>query len=457
MKNILSFLLLLVLATSCVHQKETPPVKQKPNIVIFIADDAGWRDSGAYGNPYIHTPTIDSLARSGMRFTNFYLTTSSCSPSRASIMTGLYPHNTGAHELHMPLPLEKVVFPGLLQDAGYYTAAAGKWHLGPKRSEFDSIYGPLDDSGAGNWSRAIENRPKDKPFFMWFAARDPHRPYKDDQIQQVHNAQEVVVPPYLPDNMETRIDLKYYYDEMARLDRNMGRIISQLNSQGELDNTLVIYMSDNGMPFPRAKTRLYASGIKSPFIAVWPGKIPAGVVNESLLSAVDIAPSLAEIAGAKSSEEFIGHSFLSLLLGQTKDVREYAFSEHNWHDFRASERAVADEEFMLIRNYYPELSATPPADAVNSSTYQGMVRLYQMDSLEAQFKDSFMKPRSEYEFFDLRNDPYQMTNLIMNEDYADKIHQMKQVLMNWQRDYADTIAGKSRPDRFDRITGDRID
>ena len=181
----------------------------RPNFIIFIADDAAWNDSGAYGNPLIKTPNIDALARQGMRFTNAFVTTSSCSPSRCSIMTGMFPHNTGAMELHMPLPADRALFAGQLQKAGYYTASAGKWHLGPPRSEFDSIFPVREASGQADWLRALKNRPKDKPFFLWLASIDPHRPYQQGIIPNPQSPEDVVVPDYLPDNDSTRKDLRY--------------------------------------------------------------------------------------------------------------------------------------------------------------------------------------------------------------------------------------------------------
>ena len=141
----------------------------------MIADDLGWNDVGCYGHPHIRTPNIDRLARQGLKFTHAFLTCSSCSPTRCSIMTGRYPHSTGAAELHQPLPPDQVVFPGLLKTAGYYTASAGKWHLGPApKVHFDAVVGggPI---GCENWVKTLKERPKDRPFFLWLASIDPHR------------------------------------------------------------------------------------------------------------------------------------------------------------------------------------------------------------------------------------------------------------------------------------------
>ncbi len=221
---------------------------EPPNFLVFIADDMAWDDCGAYGHPSIRTPHIDELARQGMRFDNAFLTCSSCSPSRCSILTGRYPHNTGASELHQPLPEDQITVAKLLKQAGYYTAAAGKWHLGPsEKKNFDRIHPGREKV----WQQAIEQRPRDQPFFLWMAFFDPHRPYQPDTIKQPHTPADAVVPPYLPDVPDTRHDLALYYDEIARMDSVIGDVLAELELQGVADNTVVVFLSDNGRPFRR--------------------------------------------------------------------------------------------------------------------------------------------------------------------------------------------------------------
>ncbi len=150
----------------------------RPNIIFIIGDDISIDDIGAYGNTYARTPHIDDLAAQGLRFNNMYVTSSSCSPSRVSILTGRYPHNTGAAELHSPVPSHLVYFPELLKASGYYTALAGKWHEGPNTSRaYDTILADKAANGEGGeaqWEQLYLNRPKEKPFFFWLAAYDAH-------------------------------------------------------------------------------------------------------------------------------------------------------------------------------------------------------------------------------------------------------------------------------------------
>lgn len=454
LKIITGFLACILLASCSNKNQQVNDGEKQPNFIVFIADDAAWDDCGPYGNENIKTPNINKLAESALVFDNAFLTTSSCSPSRCSILTGRYPHSTGAPELHMPLPADQVLFAGKLQDAGYYTAVAGKYHIGPPREEFDSIYGG-GPSGCENWVRAIQNRPKEKPFFLWLAAFDPHRDYFSNTIPEPHNPENVIVPPYLPDNDSTRKDLALYYDEISRLDSYLGKVMEELKKQGEDDNTLVIYMTDNGRPFPRCKTRLYDSGIKTPFIVRWPGKIETGR-TDALVSVIDIAPTFCELAGAEIPKTFQGVSFAPVLSDPDTETRDYIAGEHNWHDYQAHERAVRNKNFLYIRNEFPEFNASPPADAVRSITYQKMIEMYEAGELNENQLDCFVSPRPAEELYDVVNDPYQLKNLAQNDEYKDKLDEMRRLMNQWVIEFNDTIPENPTPDKFDRWTGERL-
>ncbi len=427
---------------------------ERPNFIVFIADDAAWNDFGAYGNNIIKTPNINKLASEGLVFNNAFLTTSSCSPSRCSILTGLYPHNTGAAELHMPLPANRNLFAGDLQEAGYYTAVAGKYHIGPKREEFDTIYGG-QPSGSEFWMEALQNCPDDKPFFLWLAALDPHRKYFSNTIDEPHNPEEVIVPPYLHDNDSTRKDLALYYDEISRLDRNIGLIMEELKTKGLADNTLVIFMSDNGQPFPRAKTRLYDSGIKTPFILHWPSKIGKSK-TDALISSIDIAPTFLELAGLEPSDDYEGVSFVPVLEDPATEVREFIAAEHNWHDYQAHERAIRNNQYLYIRNSFPHLNASPPADAVSSITYQEMIKLHAENRLNEQLLDCFVQPRNAEELYDITVDPFQFHNLASEEAYQKVLVKMQNLMDKWIIETNDFVPENPTPDRFDRWTGNKL-
>jgi arylsulfatase A-like enzyme len=371
-------------------------------------------------------------------------------------MTGRYPHSTGAKELHQPLPAEQVVFAGLLKQGGYYTASAGKWHLGDAaKANFDTVVGG-GPSGCDRWVETLQNRPKDKPFFLWLAAIDPHRPYQPDTIAEPHKPEDVVVPPFLPDVPETRQDLAMYYDEITRMDGYIGRVLDELDRQGVADNTFVLFLSDNGRPFPRCKTTVYDSGVKTPFIVRWPGKARAGSVCDSLVSVIDIAPTIIELAGLAPSPTFQGRSFVPLLKDSQASTRQYIFAEHNWHDYRAHERAVRSKRYLYIRNALPEVACTPPADAVRGITFQAMRKLRDAGQLTPAQQGCFVAPRTTEELYDIELDPYQLTNVAADPKYAQILKQMRSAAEEWGRRTQDEIPGELTPDRFDRETGTRL-
>jgi arylsulfatase A-like enzyme len=423
----------------------------------MIADDMGYSDAGCYGHPHIRTPNIDRLAREGMKFTHAFLTCSSCSPSRSSITTGRYPHNTGAKELHQPLPADQLVFAGLLKKAGYYTASAGKWHLGSAAKEnFDTVAEGGGPSGCGKWVETLKNRPKNKPFFLWLAAIDPHRGYQPNTIGKPHGPDDAVVPPFLPDVAETRKDLAMYYDEVTRMDGYIGQVLDELDRQGVSDNTFVLFLSDNGRPFPRCKTTIYDSGVRTPFVVRWPGKVGQGSVCHSLVSSLDIAPTVIELVGLKQSPTFQGRSFAPLLADPAASTHDHVFAEHNWHDYQAHKRSVRSKRYLYIRNAFPDLPGTPPADAVRSITYQAMRRLYADGKLPPEQSDCFVAPRSAEELYDVNIDPDQLLNVAADPKYAKVLDEMRRVHEAWVRETGDGVPADPTPDQFDRKTGKRL-
>lgn len=420
-----------------------------PNFIFFITDDISFNDLGCYGNEYARTPNIDRMAEEGMMFTNAYLTASSCSPSRSSIITGRYPHNTGAPELHTHLPENQVLFPDLMQDGGYYTVLSGKNHMGPvTKRAFDTIDWGGGPGGEQFWIGHLRSRPKDKPFFFWLASYDAHRDWQIDSTAPVFAPDEVWVPPMLYDGPETRQDLASYYHEVSRTDDYLGLLLDELKQQGIVENTYVIYMSDNGRPFPRAKTRVYDSGMKTPFIVWSPGNIEPGVCD-ALVSAIDLAPTLFDLAGIEPHRRFQGVSFKPLLDDPGSDTREYIFAEHNWHVFRAHERMVRSGDFMYIWNAYPEKRnmcvESAPVFPAGVELWEAWENGLTMRVQE----DIFMVPRPDEELYDVVNDPYQFTNLAGDIEFTDELSRMRAVMTRWIKETGDDVPDHPTPDRED--------
>ncbi len=431
----------------------------KPNVVLIIADDVSWNDFGCYGNEVVKTSNIDQLAKEGLQFTNVFLTASSCSPSRCSIISGKYPHSNGAAELHTPLPGDEIPFPMLLKENGYYTAHAGKWHMGPNvHRAFDRFTDGNGynngDGGEDNWVAFLKDRPTDKPFFFWLASYDAHRPWGADNFDITHDSSEVDVPVYFADTPETRQDMASYYNEIARFDFYIGKVRDELDRQGVLDNTMIIVMADNGRPFPRCKTRVYDSGMKTPFIVFWPNGINAkGGKTTCLLSSVDIAPTILALAGVTPPQEYQGVSFVPVLNNPAAEVRTAVFAEHNWHDYEAHERMMRTNDYLYVLNARPGLTNCGPADSKNSPTQHSLNLVREQGVLTPAQADIFVSPRPREELFDLKNDPMQLINIASLPAYNEKLIEMRRLLDNWQYNTGDTTPEHLTPDRFDRETG----
>lgn len=455
----LSILLFCLTAFTTAVTRGTEIDSAKTNFVIFIADDMAWDDSGPYGNSSVRTPNLDRLAAEGMRFDRAYLTCSSCSPSRCSILTGRYPHNTGAGELHLPLPAEQMMVTQPLREHGYWTAVVGKWHLGNAAADkVDFRQGSPPQQMGEAWVNSLKQRPKDKPFFIWAAHSDPHRAYRPGAVDPPHDPNSVQVPPYFPDTPIVREDLALYYDEVSRFDQHIGMVLDELERQNLVDNTMILVISDNGRPFPHCKTMVTVPGVRTPFITRFPGEIPAGTINHQLASSLDIAPTVLELAGIKKPDSMQGQSLLKTLRDPKVEHRQYAFAEHNWHDYQAFERSVFDREFCYLRNWLPEIPATPPADAVNSITYKEMKRLYDEGRLNAAQRACLVAPRAEEFLFNTEKDPHCLNNLVEDPEMKEHLDRLRGALANWQAETNDSFNGADQltPDGFDRETGKRM-
>ena len=433
----------------------------RPNIVLIIGDDISINDHGVYGHPHIRTPNIDRLAANGLRLNNAYLTSPQCSPTRCSVITGRYPHNTGAPELHMELPEGQVMFPELLKEKGYYTAAMGKWHLGTyAQRAFNQIIDGSRPSGAEHWIQALQERPKDKPFFMWFAAHDAHRGWQSDSKAEPHRPEDAVVPPYMVDSLRTRQDIAKFMDEIQRLDRYVGDVVAELEDQGVLDNTLLISMADNGRPFPRCKAWLYDGGIKTPFIVHWPnGLKKRGMVSNSLISAIDIAPTVLETAGLAIPQTVQGISFSPLFHDPEARIRDYAFAELNWHTQFSHMRMVRWKNYVYIRNSAPELSNMMMAKIDREFVpWLELLRVQEAGELTSAQANVMRRPRPNEELYDVDADFNQLNDLVDQAVHQSALEHLRSIMDCWVTETGDTKPESAlrTPDRYSRQTGTRI-
>lgn len=384
-------------------------VNVKPNVIIFIMDDVGQGDVGAFGNGVVKTPNIDKLAAEGMRFDNAFLTTSSCSPSRASILTGLYPTATGARDLHDPLPADRASLPQLLREAGYYTASVGKWHLGePFKQHFNRVVEPREDSGAADWLPELARRPSSQPFFFWLASIDAHEPYFWHPPLRHQDPTRLVVPPDAKDNAFTRYVMAQYYDEIARVDDNIGRVVKMLEAQHALDNTIIIVLSDNGSVIGGTKTTLYDTGLKTPLVMRFPTAIKPGVANPQLVSAVDIMPTVLALAGLPMLPDVPGVSMLPTLRNPAQPVRNFVHAERNKHGTRQFERSIRTSRYLYKRNYFERRLCDTTGDVW--------------------FDPGKPRDTVHEEFYDLQNDPEAIHNIVEEPEHREDLNQLRHAL-----------------------------
>jgi N-sulfoglucosamine sulfohydrolase len=424
-----------------------------PNILVLVVDDLGWRDVGISGNRGIRTPNIDRLARSGLRVVRAFGTSPQCSPSRISTLSGKYAHTTRTEDLHTPLPDDERILPSYLQGQGYFTGLMAKTHIGLAGERQFEWYSP---DLAPAFPRFLDSAGT-RPFFLWVGFHDPHRPYERGAIAHPHSLAQVTVPPHLADTRETRADLAHYYDEIARMDGEIGRMLDELNRRKLRDSTLVIFFSDNGAPFPREKGTLYDSGTRTPLLFSWPGMIsPRSVYDRGLVSAIDLAPTLLDLAGVSAVAGMQGRSLRPMLTAPESFVGEdTVFSERNWHDCDEHQRAIRTARFKLIRtDAYTELPLCITADIGASPSFQALRARAKAGRLTPAQRRLFEVPRARLELYDLTRDPWELRNVADDPQYAAQVRQLAAALERWIETSDDFPAAyRIRDDNTDRVTG----
>ena len=412
---------------SNVFSQTTGKSTDKPNIVFLLSDDHSVPDMGCYGNRAVTTPNLDNLARQGMRFNKCYVACPQCSPSRASILTGRPPHTTGASKLHAPALPEFIDIIELFKKANYYTAAYRKVHQDLIQKKFDAYYNDNEPL-----TTFFSNRPKNKPFFLWFGSREPHRPYGPGKFSPPHKPEDVIVPNYLPDTPKVRQDLAYYYDGIAKFDKDCGQILDLLQKNGLFNNTIVVVSGDNGLPFPRAKASLYEAGVNVPLLIRWPGRVMANTVSNELVSFYDFPATWLELAGIKIPETFEGISLVPYLTGQTNYIpRDYAFIERNWHDTWVPMRGLVTDNYKLIINYRTERGYTPSLDLYESDSFQEIMRLGKSGELSGNLEWYLNKKTPLFELYDLKKDPGEWNNVADNPSYKTIRDELLEAVSKW--------------------------
>ncbi|MBY0508143.1 MAG: sulfatase [Bryobacteraceae bacterium] len=418
-----------------------------PNIVFLISDDHSVGDLGCYGNRVVTSPHLDRMAREGMRFTHGFVSSSQCSPNRASIFTGCTPHTVGMSRLHAPLPDWEPTVLDQLKERGYFTGIFRKHHQGAGFQQRLDFYG----NAQAPFSQFFDALPKNRPFFLQLGFSDPHRPYQDGAFSPPHDPAAVTVPPFLPDTREVRKDLAHYHDFIARMDAECGQLFALLRERGLAGNTVVFMTGDNGMPFPRAKGTCYDIGLRTPLLAWWPGRIAPGTVNSDLIAHVDFAPTWLEIAGLKPAAKMQGKSFLPALLGKPYVPREAVFSERNWHDNFDPIRSVRTRTHKLILNAAPHFPYRPPSDLAASPSWEQMTKLVKSGGLSEEQRLVFTPTRAAIELYDLERDPHEFQNVADDPARRAVKAALMDRLADWMQATADYLPPASA--KFDSFKG----
>ncbi len=444
---------LLTVCTSAFPEKEPAAPASRPNILVIMADD--WSlHAGAYGDKVVSTPAIDQLAKEGVLFEKAFCTAPSCSPSRASMLTGRFPHQLkeGAN-LWGTLPSNYSNYALLLEKAGYAIGLQGKgWGPG------DHQAGGYEHNPAGpafeSFAKFVNDLPAQKPFCFWIGSSDPHRPYSPNLKATAElNESALKVPAWLADNAQTKGDLLDYYAEIKRFDQTIAEAVALLQGKGLLENTLIIVSGDNGMPFPRAKANVYDAGSNVPLIVRWGAQLPKGKRLTELVSLVDMAPTILHAAGVAVPKEMTGKSLLPLLTKGQSDKRfEAVFLERQRHaNIRKDNlgypiRAVRTKAYLYIQNLEPDRWPagdpdvfTPPGpfgDIDGGPSKMYLVQNQEKPELKQLVAWSLEKRPAE-ELYDLSKDPHQLHNVASDPNYASALKQLQTQLGQWRQQTED--------------------
>lgn len=436
------------------------------NVLLIVSDDHG-RDLGAYGNSVLRTPVLDGLAARGTLFTNAFATVSSCSPSRSVIYSGLYSHTNGmyglAHDIHNQHLLPWVrTLPQLLEAAGYATALVGKKHILPESAlSFDAELAP-EQPGIRDVAFMAEEARKflaanvNRPFLMIVGFSDPHRAAENfgntrawPSVQQVtYDPNDIPIPSHLPDTPEVRRDLADYYQSISRLDSGVGLLLEALQKTGHAQDTLVLFLSDNGRPFPGAKTTLYDDGIHLPLIVASPGQSRRGVTNAAMVSWVDIVPTILDWTRAPAPKEYElpGRSLLPILEQSRPKGWDRVFASHGFHEIHQyyPMRALRTRQYKYIVNLAASLPFPVAGDVASSASWRAIEAKPSL-GLGARPVDSFLHRPGE-ELYDLAKDPHEARNVANDPAYRQIIERMRADLGKFRAETRDPwLPGTSSP------------
>ncbi len=450
----------------------------RPNILLITADDLNWNTVGCYGYPVEGiTPNLDRLAAGGLRFEHGHVAIAVCQPSRSAMMTGRHPHRSGGEGFHRLRHPGIPVLPGLLRAAGYCVGILGKVDHSTPYAEFS--WDMCHDQPELGFGRDPETYHRHaaafmreavaagRPFFLMANSHDPHRPFHGNDPAEWYEAgdrpraavptrvftpDEVVVPGFLPDLPAVRLEISEYCNSVRRCDDTVGRILDALDASGAADNTVVLFLSDNGMAFPFAKTNCYLHSTKTPWIMRWPGRIAAGSVDSRhLVSAIDILPTFLEVADIAVPEGVDGCSFLPVLNGQTQEGRDLVFTQFHQTAGKRSYpmRCVQTARFGYIFNPWSNGTRVFRNESQAGRSFIAMQAAAAEDAAIAARVELFLH-RVPEELYDFAADPDALVNRIADPACVVERVRLQEAMEAWMEKTNDPAlkAFRNRHDPF---------
>ena len=428
----------------------------QPNILLLTVDDMSCDSVGVFGSKLANTtPNMDKLASQSLRFAHAHVTVGNCMPCRNVMLSGLYSHNNKVEGFY------QVKDPGwphlvdLMKGAGYFTGIRGKVsHSAPYQPyAWDADLDTLPDGSKGHikdpksygistTDGIAKAKAAGKPFCLVVNISDPHKPFwskakgggKDPYTpSRIFKANEVPVPGFLFDDPQVREELALYYSSVRRADDCVGQVLAALKASGEADKTVVMFMSDHGMPLPFAKTQLYHHSTHTPWMVRWPGVTKAGSVDKQhMISAVDFLPTILDITGAPHPKRLDGRSYLPLLKGGTQEGRDHIIKEYNENAGRSRDpmRGVQTKKYLYLFNPWSNGERVFTTATTGTVTYRRMVDLASSSkSLSARL--DLYKHRVPEELYDVEKDPDCLINLINQPKHQNELKELRAKLDAW--------------------------
>ncbi len=405
-----------------------------PHIVLITCHDLG-RHLGCYGVDTVSTPTLDALASAGVRFEHSFCVAPQCSPSRAALATGRYPHSNGVMGLsHGPFGWElnpdELHAASFLAKHGYETHLFGLQHVTQhvERLGFGCVHSQgLGRDVAAEVANFLRGPLPEKPLYVEVNFFEPHRPYDHGGVEHDMSGG-VFVPPYLPQDAAAREEMAALQGAIREVDGAVDLIFEALDDSGLSERTFVVFTADHGIAMPRAKCTLYDPGIEVTLIVRWPGGgIGEGRTVPELVSNVDVLPTLLEAARVQVPGSIQGHSFLPLLRGEPYDARDAVYAEKTFHSYYDPMRCIRTERYKFVRNFEAGFLIEVPGDIQEGHIFRSHTERYSTDRSKG------------VELYDLHTDPLEQRNLAGDPEFAEVEIELDARLWSWMEETDDPL------------------